>query len=285
MRIKQDNPNNSSKHDGSASRPKRRLWINLGVSIVILGGLAAGIIFLSKDNDESDAVAESITQAEADSLRRVREAERLEALRRDSIARDSLIKDSIRRNFISPDLRFHDLKGAVKRCEISTTREIAYMEHPVLEFNTEGVWVNDGWKEDRRIVRHEYPKDLDTKVTRNKEGYISRQKYLGDFEEMCAEEYIWRDGKITEIRNCSDPSLRTHYKYDGDRVAETHKRDASEAFKKIEITQKYVYTDFDEVGNWTRRKVKESIKGQEWGSSKPYKENNNYYEIRKITYY
>ena len=227
-----------------------------------------------------------LEKARQDSLKNIDiELARIESLRLDSIRQDSLRGDSMRRNFQSPDLSFFDLKGPVKKCVVSSTREISYIENPVLEFDKKGVWINDGWKEDRGLVREEYPEDLHSKIERDDNGYIIKLKYLGDFEEMCSENYVWKDGKVMEGKNSSNPSFHTVYEYDGGEVSRIYKHDSSEEYKKVEIDQKFTYVDFDEMGNWTKRKVKEEIKGMGWNSHKPHRETNNFYEIRNITYW
>ena len=244
--------------------------------LFMFGGCAG-----KQESNLSDTTRQTVDTASGADM----EAARLEALRLDSLRQDSIRQDSIRRNFDSPDLSFHELHGRVKKCEISNTREISYIEYPVLEFNRNGEWVNDGWREDRKIVKEEHPADLNSKVTRDGKGYISKVKFLGDFEEMCAENIVWKDGRIAEARNAENPKLYTSYRYDGDKLAETTQEDSSEAFEHVRINKKYTYVDFDEIGNWTKRKVNETVVGNEWGVKKPHRENNNYYEVRKITYF
>lgn len=260
------------------------LWICVGL-VLIAGMILAAILISGTEEEEQEEVKER-EAARIDSLKRDElERARLETLRLDSIRQDSLLRDSIRKSFRSPDLTFHDLKGPVKRSLFASNREIAYIENPVLEFNRAGKWVNDGWKEDRRIVKQDYPADLNSKIVRDGKGRIIRQKYLGDFEEMCSEDYIWQDDKVVLVRNTENPKLKTVNTYKDGLILEIMKEDTSEAFETIRINQKYTYLDFDEVGNWTRRKVNETIKGKEWGSGKFHKESNTYYETRTITYY
>lgn len=272
----------------SSSTAQSRLIINRFKSTTfILMAIFIGMLTFGACNggNQEGNGADTTLQATDTAAQADLEAARLEALRLDSLRLDSIMKDSIRRNFNSPDLAFHDLKGHVKRCEIKNTREIAYVEYPVVEFNQKGQWVNDGWREDRKIVKQEYPKDLDSKVTRDSKGTIKKVKFLGDFEAMCAEDFVWKDGHIVEARNSDNPKLATTYRYDGDKLVETTKEDVSEVFEHVKITQKYTYIDFDEIGNWTKRKVNETVTGNEWGVKKPHKETNNYYEVRKITYF
>lgn len=271
----------TSEHEGGKSGKR---IIPAAACIVLIAGIALGIIFIARENARRRVEAEMFEKSRIDSLRNA-ELAGIESLRLDSIRQDSLTRDSLRRSFRSPDLSFFDLKGPVKKCVISSTREISYIENPILEFDREGVWVNDGWKEDRKIVREEYPEDLHSKIVRNDKGYIVKQKYLGDFEEMCAEDYVWKQDRIAEGRNSANPDFRTLYRYDGDEVVGLYKEDSSEEFKKIEIDQKFTYVDFDDMGNWTKRKVKEEIKGREWNSRKPHRESNDYYEVRTITYW
>lgn len=267
-----------------SKKDKRKIAMKIAMMCCIC--IFMGISFIACNRQKESAEPQKEVTTVDDSLTSdALKIAALEAQRLDSLRRDSIRLDSIRRNFRSPDLSFHDLKGPVKRCEIASSSELTYIDDPVLDFNEKGEWVNDGWKEDRQIVKEEYPELLNSRIKRDAKGFIVQQKYLGDFEEMCTEKYVWKNDRVVEARNADNPSLHSSYRYKGDLLTEKTKDDSSEAFKTINTRQKYSYTDFDDMGNWTKRKVEETVKGQEWDAKKPFKETKNYYETRKITYF
>lgn len=163
----------------------------------------------------------------------------------DSLRQDSLRQDSIRRrDFLTPDLVFHDLHGDVKRCIQSSGVHSANDDHvynynDTLTYDEKGNWINEPiWP---NWVKKYYPEIAKkNRVVRNHEGQITR--IYCDPE--CDDEYEsfeW-DGEKLAKKGCkyNDYGLVTYSESDDDH----------------ETSFQWIFYDYviDDMGNWVERK-------------------------------
>lgn len=183
--------------------------------MVLVGYATSSCSSASKDKEQNDSIAAA-----------EREAARLDSIRQDSIAR---------RNFTSPDLKFHDLHGDVKKCVVDNN------EYTTYTFDENGKWTNEPqWDEyDKKFCpdRTKHPR-----VIRNKDGYITRIYCECDADDEY-EAFSWEGGKVIgEGANIEDEHGFSIY-------------DEFEGWDGKDPSTQTVYYDYivDDMGNWIQR--------------------------------
>lgn len=193
----------------------------------------------SKDKERNDSTAA--------------EAARLDSIRQDSIAR---------RNFITPDLAFNDLHGDVKKCVCDNNEYLTYT------YDENGKWTNEPqWDESDKKYCPERTKH--PKVTRNKEGYITRIYWECDADYEY-EDIGWKDGKVKTRFNST-------YYYDNDLIITQENEEEYDT----QVTYTYCNYELDGMGNWVKRDVIEKITDTYQNSVRYDKKT----ETRNITYH
>ena len=172
----------------------------------------------------------------------------------------------------SPDLVFFDLQGPVKRCDL-------------VEFNRLGKVVSvDGQdpfalEEPRREMKEDGEVMDYCQWTRDAQDQID---YILCYEYV--DEYRWYDGRVTQVLSSYEGQLwLTDLEYDdaGRLVKKTQyevieHEDAPEEINNMWVTE-ITYLEFDDHGNWTRRKLTDTDQVVEYV--------NETVETREIEYY
>lgn len=253
---------------------RRNKWWILIFAFLIIGVIVASILYFNneKKNNEALMIAEQMRQ---DSLIAVqKEIERLEQFRQDSIAWV---------NFTTSDLSFKELYGHVKECYIETgTVNTNWPDKETIRFSKEGV-LN--------------PKNGDYTYifTRNDNGQIIKSK-----ETDATFGYEWKDGRISK-KQLLDLDGETawgggdeRFFYDNNGLLSYILTDDGEGEDGMMRNMKTTYSDyeFDEIGNWIKRKATTTyqtsmryygdngFENTEWENQKE-----ELYEIRRIVYY
>ena len=196
----------------------KRLLIIPSLALLFVGYSTSSCSSSSADKARNDSIA----------------AAQLEAARLDSIRQDSIA----RRNFTTPDLAFNDLHGDVKRCEFNSDYYFTYDEN--------GKWTNEPqWDESDKKYCPERTKH--PKVTRNKEGYITRIYWECDADYEY-EDIGWKDGKVKTRFNST-------YYYDNDLIITQENEEEYDT----QVTYTYCNYELDGMGNWVKRDVIEKI--------------------------
>lgn len=234
-------------------------WLIALVVIVLLGGIGYYCYYSAKESEkELEAIA---AQKRADSIAAALREEEEEAARREEARLDSIRQDSIaRRNFITPDLAFHDLHGDVKECVCDDDNE--YLTY-TYTFDENGRWTNEPQWEEWEI-EYAPEKTKHPKVIRNKEGYITRIYNSCD----CDIEYA-------DI-SCNLRSDFTNY---DDFLTITVKGEYDELPGEYTIT--YCNYEVDGMGNWVKRDAIKKIRNI-YDNSISYEKST---QTRTITYY
>lgn len=148
----------------------------------------------------------------------------------------------------SPDLVFFDLQGPVKRCDL-------------VEFNRLGKVVSvDGQdpfalEEPRREMKEDGEVMDYCQWTRDAQDQID---YILCYEYV--DEYRWYDGRVTQVLSSYEGQLwLTDREYDADgRLVKTKQYEIVETEGPEEVNlmwvTEYTYLEFDDRGNWIRRK-------------------------------
>ena len=148
----------------------------------------------------------------------------------------------------SPDLVFFDLQGPVKRCDL-------------VEFNRLGKVVSvDGQdpfalEEPRREMKEDGEVMDYCQWTRDAQDQID---YILCYEYV--DEYRWYDGHVTQVLSSYEGQLwLTDREYDADgRLVKTKQYEIVETEGPEEVNlmwvTEYTYLEFDDRGNWIRRK-------------------------------
>lgn len=153
----------------------------------------------------------------------------------------------------SPDLAFFDLRGPVKSCD-------------GVEFNRSGK-ITSGWGYDLFAVtepQREYDEATGTFAEyckwERKGDYISSITCYETYDE-----YTWEDGRIAIDKAYVEGMVfKMVYAYDADgfleKVTTYNGEEDAETDENLTLdsTTEYYYTDIDDHGNWTRRKVKDT---------------------------
>ncbi len=259
-------------------QPKSNLkWLLIAIAVVIVGGAAGYYLYSEhKRQEEANLAAE---QARLDSLALAQaEAARLDSIRQDSIER---------RNFTTPDLVFKELHGHVAQCYWKSEARNSYIYTGTFDFSEDGLLTSRG-------------------ISRNKEGQIKTMKEYTDYDSISkVYSYTWANDKPSKLYYQSygysddSGSMTFHYDNDGLLVKLTEAR-KDDGFTTTRNNQT-VYSDyeFDEMGNWIKRKVTWSYEWKNnytYNSKDPYrpvveyedswhKVGDSCIEIRAITYY
>ncbi len=255
-------------------KPKSNLkWLLIAIAVVLVGG-AAGYYFYSehKRQEEANLAAE---QARLDSIALAQaEAARLDSLRQDSIER---------RNFTTPDLALMELHGHVTQCYWKSEARNSERYTGTFDFSEDGSLTSRG-------------------ISRNKAGQIKTMKYYTEYDSISkVYSYTWANDRPSKVYyqiyypyDIDSGSLTFHYDNDGLLIKLT---EARKEYPDISYrNDQTVYSDyeFDEMGNWIKRKVSWSY---EWKNNYSYGKGDYYYEdswhkvgdscieIRAITYY
>ena len=199
-----------------------------------------------------------------------KEAARIEAARQDSIAKveaelqkireDSIRQAEERRNRVTPDLAFFELKGPVKNVAYNDMYFLG-SENQVLYFSEEGVVTT--------------PKGL--KFNR-KNGMIKTiSTYLPEFDIWTTDTYKSDSIGRKVFNSYSGLDGGGDEKFSYDESGNLVKRTATGEIEGEPYTSvtTYTYMSHDEYGNWTKRVVKHK---DSYGTSSST-------ETRKITYY
>lgn len=160
---------------------------------------------------------------------------------------DSLRQDSImRRNFLTPDLAFHNLHGDVKRCIHSSSQQYdnsdkVYNSNDTLTYDKKGNWTNEPtWP---NWVKKEYPEIAKkNRVVRNPDGQITRI-YCEPESDYEYDSFEW-DGEKLAKKGCkyNDYGLVIYAE--------------SEGFDDKDPSAQWLFYDYviDDMGNWVERK-------------------------------
>ena len=148
----------------------------------------------------------------------------------------------------SPDLVFFDLQGPVKRCDL-------------VEFDRNGKITSVDGQDPFALEKPQRDMNDDGEVvdycrwTRDAQGQIDSI--------LCYEyvdEYRWHDGRVTQVLSGYEGQLwLTDREYDADgRLVKTKQYEVVETEGPEEVNlmwvTEYTYLEFDDRGNWTRRK-------------------------------
>lgn len=256
------------EYDDPSENKKRNslyiLFIILG--IVVIGGII-GYYFYA---DHKDKLAEQ-KRLERMRLDSIEEAERLEA-EREIAYRDSLLQDSLeRRNFISPDLAFAELRGHVKSCRWSDDSRDQL--HDFLEFDYSGNLLPfNGYK-----------------FYRDNSGQIAVVKFRerNDMDNYFIYDFNWLNGKLISYSYEGWETLtKGKYYYDSDGLLTKETSEDGESDCTTETTLKFYGYEFDEMGNWIKRHVDASYETRcGYDEMETYSNSSSYVESRTITYY
>lgn len=130
------------------------------------------------------------------------------------------------------------MHGDVKRCEFNSEYYFTYDEN--------GRWTNEPqWDESDKKYCPERTKH--SKVTRNKEGYITRIYWECDADYEY-EDIGWKDGKVNTRFNST-------YYYDNDLIITQENEEEYDA----QVTYTFCNYELDRMGNWVKRDVVEKI--------------------------
>ena len=269
------NPQQEYSDVTEAQKPrKRRRWGMIVIPLIAIVTIGGCVLYFNneKKNNEALKVAE---QARQDSIIAVqKEAEKLEQQRQDSIAWV---------NFTTSDLSFKELYGHVKECyrEWGPVNTI-WPDKETITFSNEGL-LN--------------PKNGDYTYifTRNDNGQIIKSK-----ETDATFGYEWKDGRISK-KQLLDLEGETawgggdeRFFYDSNGLLSYILTDDGEGEGGMMRNMKTTYSDyeFDEIGNWIKRKATTTyqtsrryygdngFENTEWENQKE-----ELYEIRRIVYY
>ncbi len=181
----------------------------------------------------------------------------------------------------------YSLNGTVKRINYNTG---AY-----LEFNAFGNLVKDGMNEVDEPVTHEYISETRYLNYRNAYDVIfleqenqRKEKWVTDTQEDLALYYTFDNkGRISEFQdrqNYGDVGSRTYkYSSDVDLLPSSMVEEFSWESGNVTNTYTYEYTQTDEYGNWTERKVKLEKKESDYENESV--SSRSYTETAFITYY
>lgn len=247
---------NDFQDDAQPEKTHKSLYLLLIlIGVLILGG---GIAYYFYAEHQAKMAEEArLEQLRLDSI----EAARLDSIRQDSIER---------RNFTSPDLQFYELHGKVKTCVWTAE---SYIKAGTLNFSIDGiVEPYKGYK-----------------FTRNKSGQIIKIKYKRIYvdQDFLIFQYQWSDGKVcAENFGAWEGGGDTNYYYDDNGLLIREKGTSYAEGWEFESTSTYGDYEFDEMGNWIKRKERVTIKS--WWDTEVENaevEKRTYIETRKITYY
>ena len=148
----------------------------------------------------------------------------------------------------SPDLVFFDLQGPVKRCDL-------------VEFDRNGKITSVDGQDPFALEKPQRDMNDDGEVvdycrwTRDAQGQIDS---ILCYEYM--DEYRWHDGRVTQVLSGYEGQLwLTDREYDADgRLVKTKQYEVVETEGPEEVNlmwvTEYTYLEFDDRGNWIRRK-------------------------------
>jgi hypothetical protein len=148
----------------------------------------------------------------------------------------------------SPDLVFFDLQGPVKRCDL-------------VEFDRNGKITSVDGQDPFALEKPQRDMNDDGEVvdycrwTRDAQGQIDS---ILCYEYM--DEYRWHDGRVTQVLSGYEGQLwLTDREYDADgRLVKTKQYEVVETDGPEEVNlmwvTEYTYLEFDDRGNWIRRK-------------------------------
>ena len=148
----------------------------------------------------------------------------------------------------SPDLVFFELQGPVKRCDL-------------VEFDRNGKITSVDGQDPFALEKPQRDMNDDGEVvdycrwTRDAQGQIDS---ILCYEYM--DEYRWHDGRVTQVLSGYEGQLwLTDREYDADgRLVKTKQYEVVETDGPEEVNlmwvTEYTYLEFDDRGNWTRRK-------------------------------
>ena len=144
----------------------------------------------------------------------------------------------------SPDLVFFELQGPVKRCDL-------------VEFDRNGKITSVDGQDPFALEKPQRDMNDDGEVvdycrwTRDAQGQI---------DSILCYEYMWHDGRVTQVLSGYEGQLwLTDREYDADgRLVKTKQYEVVETDGPEEVNlmwvTEYTYLEFDDHGNWTRRK-------------------------------
>lgn len=218
------------------------LWLLPLIAVVVIGG-AVGVWFW-RDNAKK--------QQEAENLRRQDSIFRVEEARRDSarLAKEEAMRlDSIRRNMVTPDLAFFELRGNVRTCVTNYIPGFTHLDKSItLEFSEDGEWINRG----SLPAPYCY-----ASVGRNAEGYIVKFDYDSQDDSTFEFSFKWSNDKVVKENGRGWEWMNeSNFVYSSSGFLSSVRISSADEGNEGDGHFTYIYDSFDDFGNWTRRTCK-----------------------------
>ena len=233
-----------------------------------------------------------------------------------SNAQEATIDTVVVDTFSSPDLTLYELKGHVNTCKTTsheaTLKDGKYVIKDTkgtppshLVFTEQGYVSKDGifdltYDEQGKVLKGVNVTDKDMKISieRNKNGYLTsltceNKKYGMESDQAYKINYKWNDKNQMTAEEFQgwEWSSANHYKYDDKGLRQELTNQSNPDYEvEVDNTSTYIYTKFDDKGNWTERNVEmvSITTNTELGSETSQKsapEKSYYVEKREIIYF